>query len=144
MTQSTQTITKEPDEEGDLVVQFILPLVPCERWIFLEDVRSVCGEHQDELFYLAVLLHLPTEGLVFDLPIKHTHRASNELLRIAEYIYQIRPPSMTATSGHDARRILSHRDKLELVFQHLEKVPREFCAFGTLSQILEEIPDRVY
>ena len=46
--------------------------------------------------------------------------------------------------GGDARGILSHSDELKLVFQHLDKILRKPCTFGTLSQVLEEISDRVY
>src|SRR6266478_5312185 len=52
--------------------------------------------------------------------------------------------SPSGITGCDARGVLSHSDKLKFVFQHLDKVLRKLCAFGTLSQILEEISDRVY
>jgi len=44
----------------------------------------------------------------------------------------------------DARRILPHGDELKLVFQHLDKILWKLHTFGTLSQVLEEISDRVY
>ena len=46
--------------------------------------------------------------------------------------------------GGNARWILSHSDELKLIFQHLDKILRKPCTFGTLSQVLEEISDRVY
>ena len=84
MAQVLQAAVEEVDELRDLLVEFDLPAVACERRLLLEDTCCVGREHEDKLFDLAVLLHLALETVYHELTVEFAHRSSNELIRITE------------------------------------------------------------
>ena len=81
---AAQQLAQQFDELDDVVVQLDVPLaVRGERRVLPEDTRRVRRKEEDELFDLAVFLHLSAEGIDFELSVEDGHRSSEELVRIA-------------------------------------------------------------
>ena len=84
MTYVAQAFAEQFDELDDVVVQLDVPLaVRSKRRVLPEDTRRVRRKQENELFDLAVFLHLSAERLDFELAIEDGHRSSEELVRIA-------------------------------------------------------------
>lgn len=82
MANGAQTLSEHLDEDRDVLVELELPHVACERGVALEDARGYGREHQDELLYLPVLLHLSLERVGGRGAIERGKSSPNELVRI--------------------------------------------------------------
>ena len=135
MAQVLQAAVEEVDELRDLLVEFDLPAVACERRLLLEDTCCVGREHEDKLFDLAVLLHLALETVDHELGVEFGHGTAHELVRVSVTWVNIG----RLRAARHARRILAHGDVLQLVLQHLEHLLGELDALGSIPHILEEV-----